>query len=432
MLLFNRFATVALTVVSFYVASTSLVFAVSSKDQEPVSLTELVNLGLSVSPRVNSASAELSSAETNIEVEKGGYWPSLSMSVGPAHGVFGELGYDVALTQVLYDWGEIDSKVDVATSKKRQKSYSLLMARSEVALEIVEVYFDIVSAQQKLALIDDYDARLQKIFTFADKRARGNFSDHAELSRVKQAMSYAHQQKALLTGDLKGAQSRYLNLLRSQPINLPPLPKVSDLFTQKLTDDASIRELIEGSPQYIKQREELTIAEINVQKSQASQRPKLVAQAQAQRRDIGGELTDDSSVAVRFQMSIDNGLSSFKRIDAQRIDVQASKWELESVALKMERDIVSNRESMAALRSQEALITDQLVETEVLIKTYRAQFDAGIRTIEELLTSQRENYELLTQLETNRFESYRLPYRSASELGILPQLLIEQDSRPVN
>lgn len=428
MLAYKRLSNVALILFSVYFAAP--VFA--EQNQGEASLTDLVNLGLSLNPRVHAAIAELDSAEMNIEVEEGGYWPSVSVSAGPVQGVSGELGYDLALTQMLYDWGETQSNVDVASAQMKQKMYSLLMVRSEVSLEIIEASLDISLAKKKLTLVDDYNDRLKKILNLADKRMRGNFSDHAELSRVRQAISYAEQQQAFLVGELKGAEWRYINLLHRQPENLPLLTQMDDLLTRKLIDEVAVKQLINNSPKYMKAKEDLFIAEANVQKAQAVEKPNLVLQAQAQRREIDGELTDDSSVAVRFQMDLGQGFSNFKRTDMQRIQVEAAQWSLDSVALEMERDLYSNKESVTALHHQQKAIEDQLQQTKILINTYQSQFNAGIRTIEELLNAERENYELINQLVNNIVETYRLPYRSASALGILPQLLIEQAKTALN
>ncbi|WP_164549061.1 TolC family protein [Amphritea opalescens] len=394
-------------------------------------MADLVNLGLSLNPRVHAAVAELNSAKVNIEVEEGGYWPSLSISAGPENGL-SELGYDLALTQMLYDWGETDSKVDVATAQMKQKIYSLLMVRSDVSLEVIEASLDIALANKQLTLVGDYTERLKKILSLAEKRMRGNFSDRAELSRVRQAISYAGQQQAFLTGELKDAEWRYMNLLHRQPTDLPLLTEMNDRLIDKLPNEESIKKLIDASPKYMEAREDLYIAVANVQTAQAAERPNLVLQAQAQRREIDGELTDDSSVAVRFQMELGQGLSNFKRTDMQRIQVEAAQWNLDSVALEMERDIYSNKESVTALYHQQNAIKEQLQQTKILIHTYQAQFNAGLRTIEELLSVERENYELISQLVNNIIESYRLPYRSASALGILPELLIEQKNTALN
>ena len=429
MLAFKRCSNVALILFSVYFSASA--FAEQSEGGE-ASLTDLVNLGLSLNPRVHAAIAELDSAEMNIEVEEGGYWPSVSVSAGPVQGVSGELGYDLALTQMLYDWGETQSNVDVASAQMKQKMYSLLMVRSEVSLEVIEATLDIALAKKKLTLVDDYNDRLQKILNLADKRMRGNFSDNAELSRVRQAISYAEQQQAFLTGELKSAQWQYVNLLHRPPQNLPLLTQMHDLLTQKLIDEVAIKQLINQSPEYRKAKEDLFIAEANVKKAQAVERPNLVLQAQAQKREVDGEIADDSSVAVKFQMDFGQGFSNFKRTDMQRIQVEAAQWSLDSVALEMERDLYSNKESVTALHHQQKAIEDQLQQTKILIHTYQSQFNAGIRTIEELLNAERENYELINQLVNNIVESYRLPYRSASALGILPQLLIEQSKTALN
>jgi len=425
------FRALAINALCVYSLSSSSVMAETAKsEQSPTpTLVQLVSLGLSLSPKVSAAEADLSGSKTNIEIEEGGYWPSLSLSIGPADGIIDELGYDIALTQMLYDWGEIDSNVDIARSKMQQKVYSLLEVRSDETLNIVEAYLNIKKARESLQLVTVYTARMVKIFELAEKRARGNFSDDAELSRVKQAISYAQQQEELYRSDLKSAVWSYTNLLKQEPNNLPDLPRISNLFDIQLNNREAIKERIENSPKYLSQKEDVLIAKYNVDNAEAAKLPKLVLQAAAERRYIGGTLTDDSSLALRLNMDLSQGLSKFKRADMRRIEVESSESTLKSVGLEIERDIYFNKEKFQSLLNQEKTILEQLGHIKVLTKTYHAQFSAGIRTIEELLNSERESFELSIQLASNKIELHRLPYQTASDIGILPHILKSQIER---
>lgn len=423
------FRTLAINSLCIYCLGSGSAMAETVSNEQNPTLVDLVNLGLSLSPEVLAAEADLEGSKTNVEIEEGGYWPSLSLSVGPADGVIDELGYDIALTQMLYDWGEVNSNVDIAQSKMQQKGYTLLKVRSDKALNIVEAYLDIVKARESLQIVMVYTARMIRIYELAEKRSRGNFSDDAELSRVKQAISYAQQQEELYKSNLNSAIWTYRNLLQQKPNNLPELPKISNLFDTQLNSRETIKERIENSPKYLSKKEDVSIAEYNVNKAEASKLPKLVLQAGAQRRYIGGELTNDSSLALRLNMDLNQGLSKFKRADMQKIELESTKSTLRSVSLEIERDIYFNKEKFQSLLNQEKTILEQLEQTKILTKTYQVQFSAGIRTIEELLNSERESFELTVQLSSNKIELRRLPYQAASELGILPHVLKSQTAR---
>ncbi|WP_413692206.1 TolC family protein [Psychromonas sp. KJ10-2] len=103
-----------------FCAQSSNVYALDEYAQgvNQFSLAQVVNIGLANNPKVKVEEAKIQSAITQIKVEEGGYWPSLDLSVGPEHGLYGELGYDVTLSQTLYDWGKVASNIDAATAKK--------------------------------------------------------------------------------------------------------------------------------------------------------------------------------------------------------------------------------------------------------------------------------------------------------------------------
>lgn len=66
-------------------------------------------------PDVRTARAELGVAEVEGDIARNGYLPALNASAGPeSSGV----GYDVSLSQTLYDWGQVRSTIDRADALK--------------------------------------------------------------------------------------------------------------------------------------------------------------------------------------------------------------------------------------------------------------------------------------------------------------------------
>ncbi|MFP6396694.1 TolC family protein, partial [Pseudomonas aeruginosa] len=105
-------------------------------------LDQAVRAGLAIHPEVRSAMAEADRAGTEVEMAKGGYYPSVTMSGGPQEFDFGEIVYDLTASQMLYDWGRVTSKVDSASATQRKLSEAVLVARDDAALDIVETYLD--------------------------------------------------------------------------------------------------------------------------------------------------------------------------------------------------------------------------------------------------------------------------------------------------
>jgi len=408
----------------------SYVYALDEYNQSTnqFSLAQLVNIGLANNPKIKVEEAKIQSAITQIKVEEGGYWPSLDLSVGPEHGLYGELGYDVTLSQTLYDWGKVANNIDSATAKKVKQVQALLGARSEVALEVIEVCYEIYTALEKLNALQQYQSELHGIYLLAKERDNYQFSDSSELSKVFKYQAYVDEQFATIQGELKAAERLYILLLRQPPSTLPNFTEPLDIFEQLNTQD-KLEENIVQSPDYMQAQQDIYIAEFDAKSANAALKPNVVLEASTIKRDVNGVLTKDSSIGINVKMQINQGLSAYYQAQSELQLVEAAKWELQSVHRDLAREFGSDSESRIALKQRIEALKEQVKESSHLVNVYLDQFSAGLRTIEDLLTNEAETFQLKTQLISASSEHKMLPYRTASKLGMLNKLLLLQGER---
>ncbi|RBW47930.1 hypothetical protein DS885_00335 [Psychromonas sp. B3M02] len=413
-----------------FCAQSSNVYALDEYAQgvNQFSLAQVVNIGLANNPKVKVEEAKIQSAITQIKVEEGGYWPSLDLSVGPEHGLYGELGYDVTLSQTLYDWGKVASNIDAATAKKMKQVQAMLSARSEVALEVIEVCYEIYTAQEKLKALHTYQSELHGIYLLAKERDNYQFSDSSELSKVFKYQAYVDEQLAIIQGELKAAERLYILLLRQPPSTLPRFTEPLDIFSQLNTQE-KLEEHIVQSPEYMQAQQDIYIAEFEAKSANAALKPNVVFEASAIKRDVNGVLTKDSSIGINVKMQINQGLSAYYQAQSELQLVEAAKWELQSVHRDLAREFGSDSENRIALQQRVEALKHQVKESSHLVKVYLDQFSAGLRTIEDLLSNESETFQLKTQLITASSEYKMLPYRTASKLGMLNKLLLLQGER---
>lgn len=403
-------------------------FAASMLEPQTPSLAKMVIYGLSLNPRVRAVEAEVELAEKNIDVSKGGYWPSLDLSAGPADGLSGAFAYSANARYTLYDWGALDSEVQGMTAQARQKIHYLRQVRAEVGLEIVEAYLDSQMEEQRQTLIQEHQNHLARVEKIANVRTSGGYSDSSELNRVRQAWYYSEQQWQQAEGGQQQALLR-LQMLIQRPVNdLPALPQLRLNLPQALAGEADQTKLIKLSPQYMQALEKINIAERDADKASAEQRPKLVLEAYSQRRKIGGKLVEDSAIAVNVRASFNQGPASFELDDVERLRAAAAKWDLQFAQMDIERNLGMQRETIAMLTKQKGAIEKQLDAATGLVAAYQDQFRAGLTTVQEMLNAERERFELANQHLNVSIELLRIPYRMSSELGILDSFLAQESS----
>lgn len=410
----------------FCLVSSSSVWAASF--EEALSLRQLMLQGLSLNPRVRAVEAEVEQADKRVDLSEGGYWPTLDVSAGPADGVTGDLAYSANASYTLYDWGALDSEVSGMNARAREKMHYLRQVRAEVGLEIIEAYFDSKMEAQRKTLILDHQSHLENIEKMANVRSGGGYSDRSELNRVRQALYYSEQQWQQALGDQNQAKLR-LELLVQRPVNnLPTLPNLSQVQASILPRKEEESALIKQSPQYMQAVEKVEVAKNDANQAEAEQLPKLVLDAYSQRRKVGGELVQDSAIAVNIRASLQQGPASFDSDDVEQLRAEAAKWDVQFTQLDMARNIGMQRETLTMLEKQKEAITKQLDAATNLVTAYQDQFRAGLTTVQELLNAERERFELANQHLNVSIELLRIPYRIRSELGVLDSYFAQESS----
>lgn len=393
------------------------------------SLSQMVHYGLTRNPRIRSAMAQVNQAEQTVNVNEGRYWPSVDLSAGPANGISGAFAYNATLSYTLYDWGALDSELESMNAEARKALHQLREVRAEVGLDIIEAYLDLMLAKQRQTFIKEHQQRIARIENMAEIRSSGGYSDGAEMNRVLQARYYSKQQLQQTQGDQQQARLR-LQMLMQHPVRtLPPLPRNYALLHQLLPSSKQQTELIPRAPTYMQAQEQVQVAHSQADSVQAQQLPQLVLEASSQRRDIGGQLIRDSAIAVRFKASFNKGLASFDTDEVERLRAEAAQWDLQFTHLDLERNLNMQRETLSNLAKQQQSIEQQIDAANGLISVYKDQFRAGFITVPEILTAERERFELLSQHLNVSIELLRIPYQISSELGILDSVLSAQSDK---
>lgn len=384
-------------------------------------LLEAVDKGLSLHPELRSAMAEVERARTTEDMSKGGYLPRLELSAGPENAIFGDLGYDVTLSQMLYDWGRVDSKVEAASASRRQKIENLLVVREDAALEIAEAYLDVLLYSQRVSAADSYRSRLQELQGLILERASNGYADRSEEGRIELALARAGEQLSIERGSLQDAEQQY-GVLVGEPPGYMSEPADPAIISRLFANADKLETALEHAPLFRKAREDVAIAEADVRQAEVSLLPQLNLEGSLQRREIGSTLTEDSVIALRLRMDAIQGLSNFQRPDAERQRLEAARWTLDTMKRDLRRKLISISETESVLRWREKSLVSQVAEATKISGVYRDQFLVSMRDITDLISIESEHFEAERELSNVRSERLRAQYRAASQVGWLVPL----------
>lgn len=388
-----------------------------------LTLRDAVDRALGLHPEIRAALAVMEGASSEVEAAKGGYYPSLQIASGPENRFRGGWGYDVTVSQVLYDWGGTDSLVASAQAAQRKLTESTQEKRSDVSLDVIELSVDLLTAGQQMEVTSRYHGHLQSLRELIQDRVRAGYSDSSELNRVLQAIGFSQEQSAIERGKWQDAREQLGLLLdlasRDVSVELPPHPD----FTARVVASDVLSQHIVRSPRYRQAEEELAASQAVLDTAKAALNPRVQLEASSLRREVGGTMTKDSVLALRLRMDVLQGLSGFHRADAEVKRVESARWAVDAVRRDLHRRVNSLRESEAALSARLSALDVQVAQFGATRSSYRDQFVAGLRNIDDLIRIEREGYDAERQRISTLSEYWRIPYRAAAQLGLLQQVL---------
>jgi adhesin transport system outer membrane protein len=385
-----------------------------------MTVEEAVAIGLGRHPELAAASAEIRAARTEVDVAKGGYLPSITVSGGPQEVSPDQWAYDVTAAQMVHDWGQVRSQVRGARATERQRQEEWLVARDEAALDVVETYLDLLLAQRQREVDLAQIATLEDFAQMTGLRAQGGYADRSEPDRSKLELARARQRLASDEGLLADAAAQFETLVGTGPGPMvEPAPR--SMIRALAAED--IDALVDAAPLYRKTVEDTQYARAEYEGARASLLPRVNLEASALSREIGGRMESDAVVAVRLRMAPMQGLSSFDRLEGAGERVDAAQWREGAARREIERRLRNLTTNGTALAEQEEALSRQVGSAGELGGLYREQFEAGKRDIIDLITIQREHYDARRSLNEVHLQLIRIQYQIAAQLGRLTDLI---------
>lgn len=369
-------------------------------------------------PELRATQAEVDVADVEGEIARNGYLPALNASAGPESS---GLGYDVTLSQTLYDWGQVRSTVQRADALSAEQRANYRVKRDDVALEVVELWLDIAQGRAQLDLVRGHIERLSRLQSMAQERVEGRFSDQAELGRASLALSTAQATRANLNGTLAEAESAF-EVMVGYPASRILIPD-QPAFMARIATEPQLEAAITASPLYKRAVHNAEAADASYRESRASALPRLVVEGSVQKREIGGRLIDDSSIGLRLRMNTQQGLSAFQRPRLEQARRNAAMLGTDTIARELKRKLASLQVTDRALESRINALSDQVSHSDGVRTTYAEQFIVGRRDIQDLVVMENEYFDAERQIIELTIERLRTQYRAAAQLGMLADTL---------
>lgn len=384
------------------------VFAVTfSGSVSAASLMDDVAAMLSTHERIKAAEADVAAARANLDVTKGGYYPTASITSNVGHEKIytqnplatatktsmAQREVDLGLKQTLFDFGATDASVEGSSLSVDQALATLEQTRQAVLLAGLSAQLNLASAKRVLDHNVNSEASIKRQSELEHARVEiGSGLNTNELqARVQLAGAQAGRVRA--EGALRQAVNRYRAVFNTVPTDLENIevPDVSRVVLPTSEEDV-VAAALADNPQVLVTSIAAEIANATIASSFASgYRPVVTASVdQKYKRDVGGTIGDKNEMLVKVEATFDfnMGWTAQNTLLAAKSSHSAAASRLKDTRNQIEEQARNAWQRLETARLNADFLENQAHISAEFLALARKELALGQRTLIDVLTGE--------------------------------------------
>jgi adhesin transport system outer membrane protein len=367
-------------------------------------------------PDIQSAQALLDASESLILETESDFYPSLGLNYRQANGVDEQSGVfinrDTRRTSANLRWNLFNGLTD--RNRLRSAGFTrdagardLDDARERIALQVTQLYAEVVRLRQRLEIVDTLIRDYQSLSASVKQRVDAGRVAPADLDLVKSDLIRIRAQQSQMRGQMAGYEERLRQMTGQPATNLttPWLDAPADVATLEQWQ----KRLEAGNPalRALARRADARAAEVSA--ARGSYWPSL--DLQLDRRlaaSISPAAISDTSRSSQISLNLDIPLGgkNLARVDESKARWRAALAAVESQRLSLSNDLGTVYQELAETRTIQPELLERVETTSRVYQAYRLQFDAGKRSLLEVASAENERYGAMGDVIDNRNQQF--------------------------
>ena len=413
-----------------------------SSASSPASTGQTMNLAqvaahtIRNNPTIGIIRAQVDTAQAGIDVVNVAYAPTLRFSAktGPetTYNYESEIRTDqqrsegsINASQLLFDFGKTEADIDWATAVHESAAWRQRAQTDAILLEMIEAYLKVLelSLQINNSLINERaHAEMYRIIKLnADA---GNATD-ADVERIVVGLEGARTLSINLRSQRQNAASNFRRLTGLTPDALE-VPGDIDPEASRLAA-ADIEGYAAKNPKMLSYEWDIVSLEAQQLSLERDYLPEITLDASARlQQNVGGEnpLNASGRVMISISGQLYDGGERAAKINQLTSRIEEVKYRYRQALDQLEQDIEDSARIMRTANEKRQSIAERIRASEAVVALYQQQFEAGTRTIFELLDAQKELFAAKGEQITSRFEVLRATYQAVKLNGNLVNVVL--------
>jgi outer membrane protein, adhesin transport system len=421
-------------------AATALVAMPSGLYAERLELKTAVETAMQTHPEINQAVENKAAIEFERMQAQGLFLPQISVegsvgvrrlenatrkSLGIANQELFPLEGGLRVRQLLFDGGARNKEVKRQASRTDGAAFRVEERAQFVALQVSRQYLDYLLQQRLVAASEDNIAFHSKLVgDLREGVAKGSISI-ADQQQAEERQQAARARLTEANQDLVNTAASFRTLTGLDLIDGAALPpSLADSIPATLEE--SIARTREQNPRIREAQADLDAAHAVVTKAKAEMVPTLSLEGNAR---IGDDIdgfrgqTNDLQGGLVMHWDVFNGGIKRAKVQEMYRRERESVYRLEQMMREAEEDA---RIAWNTWDSQGKLVKELDQQSQVsdeLLRSYRAQFNVGRRSLLDVLDAQNTRYNVQVRAETARFSQFFAEFKLLAAQNLLLQAM---------
>lgn len=399
-------------------------------------LSEAMQSALDAHPEIQAGINARLSVEEQMKAAKGGYLPQVDLLAGygregtdspSTRGADGH-GYttlsrgesSLRLQQMLFDGFATSSEVGRQRATVNARAYELLGTSERTALDVAQVYLEVLKRQDLVRLAEDNLRSHERIYDQISLRSQRGVGRMADLDQAEARLAQARNNLITEQTNLADAQVNYFSVVGREASELS-LPQGA-LGGLPASLQAAREEMLANNPFLSSAEADVQASERQYEAAKSSFYPRFDAElSRGADNNLDGDPghSNEWQAMLRMRYNLFAGGSNKADLESKAYQINEAMDVRNNALRVLNEDLGLAWNALGNARDQLPIAQEYVDYSSRVRTSYQKQFSLGERSLLDLLDSENELFTAQRRLEEVKFVERFTQYRIKATTGTL-------------